>query len=34
VKKPIDIWQYHAPDPNYTIEESLTPVKEAVESGS
>lgn len=32
-EKPIDIWQYHAPDPNYLIEESLKPVKEAVESG-
>lgn len=32
-KKPIDIWQYHAPDPNYTIEESLTPALEAVEAG-
>lgn len=31
--KPIDIWQYHAPDPNYTIAESLTPAKEAVEAG-
>ncbi|WP_341525670.1 aldo/keto reductase [Nostoc sp. UHCC 0302] len=31
--KPIDIWQYHAPDPNYTIEESLAPAKEAVEAG-
>ncbi|MBW4637211.1 MAG: aldo/keto reductase [Gloeocapsa sp. UFS-A4-WI-NPMV-4B04] len=31
--KPIDIWQYHAPDPKYTIAESLTPAKEAVESG-
>jgi len=31
--KPIDVWQYHAPDPNYTIEEALKPVKEAVESG-
>lgn len=31
--KPIDVWQYHAPDPNYTIEESLTPVKEAVNEG-
>jgi len=29
--KPIDVWQYHSPDSNYTIEESLTPVKEAVE---
>lgn len=32
-EKPIDIWQYHAPDLNYTIEESLTPAKEAVEAG-
>ncbi|GAB1538269.1 aldo/keto reductase [Scytonema sp. NUACC21] len=31
--KPIDIWQYHAPDPNYTIEESLAPVKAAVDAG-
>ncbi|MEH2262358.1 aldo/keto reductase [Nostoc sp.] len=31
--KPIDVWQYHSPDPNYTIEESLAPVKEAVEAG-
>ncbi len=31
--KPIDIWQYHAPDPDYTIEESLTPAKEAVAAG-
>jgi aryl-alcohol dehydrogenase-like predicted oxidoreductase len=31
--KPIDIWQYHAPDPNYTIKEALTPVKDAVERG-
>ena len=31
--KPIDIWQYHAPDPNYTIKDALTPVKEAVERG-
>jgi aryl-alcohol dehydrogenase-like predicted oxidoreductase len=31
--KPIDVWQYHSPDPDYTIEESLTPVKEAVEAG-
>lgn len=29
-EKPIDIWQYHAPDSNYTIKESLTPAKEAV----
>lgn len=32
-EKPIDVWQYHSPDPNYTIEESLTPAKEAVENG-
>ena len=32
-EKPIDVWQYHAPDPNYTIEESLTPAKEAVKAG-
>lgn len=32
-EKPIDIWQYHAPDPNYTIEESLTPALKAVEAG-
>lgn len=31
--KPIDIWQLHAPDPNYTIEASLTPAKEAQEAG-
>lgn len=31
--KPIDLWQYHAPDSNYTIKASLTPAKEAVESG-
>lgn len=32
-EKPIDLWQYHSPDPNYTIEESLTPAKEAVQAG-
>jgi aryl-alcohol dehydrogenase-like predicted oxidoreductase len=32
-KKPIDIWQYHSPDPKYTIEESLKAAKEAVEEG-
>ena len=32
-EKPIDIWQFHWPDPNYAIEESMTPAKEAVESG-
>lgn len=31
--KPIDLWQYHAPDPNYTIEEALAPAKEAVAEG-
>ena len=31
--KPMDVWQYHAPDPDYTIEEALQPVKEAVEGG-
>ncbi|NJL09664.1 MAG: aldo/keto reductase [Calothrix sp. SM1_7_51] len=31
--KPIDLWQYHAPDPEYTIEESLAAAKEAVEAG-
>jgi aryl-alcohol dehydrogenase-like predicted oxidoreductase len=31
--KPIDVWQYHAPDQDYTIEEALKPAKEAVESG-
>ncbi|MBD2039566.1 aldo/keto reductase [Microcoleus sp. FACHB-672] len=32
-EKPIDVWQYHAPDPDYTIEEALAPAKEAVEAG-
>ncbi|MBW4486665.1 MAG: aldo/keto reductase [Trichocoleus desertorum ATA4-8-CV12] len=32
-EQPIDLWQYHAPDPNYTIEASLAPAKEAVEQG-
>ncbi|HIK05097.1 MAG TPA: aldo/keto reductase [Trichormus sp. M33_DOE_039] len=32
-EKPIDLWQYHSPDPQYTIAESLTPVKEAVKDG-
>lgn len=31
--KPIDVWQYHAPDPNYTIEEALAPAKEAFDEG-
>jgi aryl-alcohol dehydrogenase-like predicted oxidoreductase len=32
-EKPIDLWQYHAPDTAYTIEASLAPAKEAVEKG-
>ena len=32
-KEPIDLWQYHSPDPGYTIEEALAPAKEAVEAG-
>ncbi|MBD2100661.1 aldo/keto reductase [Leptolyngbya sp. FACHB-261] len=32
-QRPIDLWQYHAPDHNYSIEESLAPAKEAVDSG-
>ncbi|BAU64719.1 aldo/keto reductase [Stanieria sp. NIES-3757] len=32
-EKPITLWQYHAPDPNYTIKSALTPAKEAVEQG-
>ncbi len=32
-EKPIDVWQYHAPDTKYSIEESLKPAAEAVESG-
>lgn len=31
--KTIDLWQYHAPDADFTIEESLTPAKQAVEQG-
>ncbi|CAA9212363.1 Aldo/keto reductase [uncultured Coleofasciculus sp.] len=31
--KPIDVWQYHAPDPNYTIKAALTPAQEAVNEG-
>lgn len=31
--KPIDIWQYHSPDPNYSIEDALTPAKEAQYEG-
>ena len=32
-QEPIDLWQYHSPDPNYSIEDSLTPAKEAVDEG-
>lgn len=32
-EKPIDVWQYHAVDPNYPLEASLSPVKEAVAAG-
>jgi aryl-alcohol dehydrogenase-like predicted oxidoreductase len=32
-EKPIDVWQYHAPDTNYSIAESLAPAKEAVDAG-
>lgn len=32
-EKPIDVWQYHAPDPDYTIAAALKPAKEAVEQG-
>ncbi len=32
-EKPIDVWQYHAPDLKYSIAESLAPVKAAVDAG-
>jgi pyridoxine 4-dehydrogenase len=32
-EKAIDLWQYHAPDPDYSIEESFGPVKDAVNKG-
>lgn len=32
-EKPIDLWQYHAPDPSYAIEDSLAPAKAAMEAG-
>lgn len=32
-EKPIDLWQWHAPDPHYALEESLQPVKEAQAKG-
>jgi pyridoxine 4-dehydrogenase len=31
--KPIDVWQYHSPDPDYTIESALKPASEAVKEG-
>jgi aryl-alcohol dehydrogenase-like predicted oxidoreductase len=31
--KPIDLWQFHSPDPNYSIEASLSAAKEAVAAG-
>ncbi|XHX77310.1 MAG: aldo/keto reductase [Stenomitos frigidus ULC029] len=31
--QPIGLWQYHAPDPDYSIEESLKPAREAVVNG-
>jgi aryl-alcohol dehydrogenase-like predicted oxidoreductase len=31
--KPIDVWQYHSPDPEYSIEESLKAALEAVDGG-
>ena len=31
--KPIDIWQFHAPDPDYSIEASLSAAKIAQEAG-
>ena len=31
--KPIDVWQYHSPDPDYTIESALKPALEAVKEG-
>jgi aryl-alcohol dehydrogenase-like predicted oxidoreductase len=32
-EKAIDVWQYHSPDPEYSIEASLAPAKAAVEAG-
>ncbi|MEC4895908.1 MAG: aldo/keto reductase [Oscillatoria sp. PMC 1050.18] len=32
-EQPITLWQYHSPDPDYSIEAALTPAKEAVEQG-
>lgn len=32
-EKPLDVWQYHAPDPEYPLAVSLAPVREAVAAG-
>jgi aryl-alcohol dehydrogenase-like predicted oxidoreductase len=32
-EQPIDLWQYHSPDPDYSIAESLAPAQEAVDQG-
>lgn len=32
-EKPLDLWQYHAPDPDYTIADSLAPAQEAFAEG-
>ncbi|PZV06545.1 MAG: aldo/keto reductase [Leptolyngbya sp.] len=32
-KQAIALWQYHAPDPDYSISASLAPVREAVDAG-
>ena len=32
-KQAIALWQYHAPDPEYSISASLAPVREAVDTG-
>lgn len=32
-EKPLDLWQYYAPDPDYAIADSLAPAQEAVAEG-
>jgi aryl-alcohol dehydrogenase-like predicted oxidoreductase len=32
-EKPIDLWQYHAPDPDYPLADSLAVARDAVEQG-
>ncbi len=32
-ERPIPLWQFHAPDPEFEIQESLKPVQEAAENG-